>query len=86
MKHDYDVIIIGAGGAGMAAAIYTGRYELKTVVFTKDIGGQAATTESIENYPGIEKIGGIEIMQNFHKHAEKRGAEFKFETVTKIEH
>lgn len=86
MKHDYDVIIIGAGGAGMAAAIYTGRYELKTAVFTKDIGGQAATTESIENYPGIEKIGGMEIMENFHKHAEKSGAEFKFEAVTKIEH
>ena len=84
MNYDFDVVIIGAGGAGMAAAIYTGRYELKTVIFTKDIGGQASTTEKIDNYPGFESIGGVELMQKFQKHVEKSGAEFRFEWVKEV--
>ncbi|HAZ16679.1 MAG: Alkyl hydroperoxide reductase subunit F (Alkyl hydroperoxide reductase F52A protein) [Parcubacteria group bacterium GW2011_GWA2_43_13] len=84
MNYDFDVVIIGAGGAGMAAAIYTTRYDLKTVIFTKDIGGQAATTEVIENYPGFESVGGMELMQKFQKHAEKTGTEFRYEWVKQV--
>ncbi len=84
MMYDYDVIIIGAGGAGMSAGIYCGRYELKTAIFTKDIGGQAATTEKIDNYPGIESINGFELMQKFKNHAEKSGAEFRYEWVSSM--
>jgi thioredoxin reductase (NADPH) len=80
----YDVLIIGAGGTGMAAAIYTTRYDLKTLILTKDIGGQAALTEVIENYPGIESIGGYELMENFKKHAEKCGAEIVLDPATKL--
>lgn len=75
----YDIIIIGAGGAGLTAAIYTTRYDFKTLVLTKDIGGQAAITDTIENYPGFEKISGFEIMQKFSAQAKKHGAEIKFE-------
>lgn len=81
----HDLIIIGAGPAGLTAALYASRRNLKTLVLTKDIGGQAATTHEIENWPGTEMIDGPTLMNNFHKHAEKFGAEFIFKAVTKIE-
>ena len=80
-----DLIIIGAGPAGLTAALYAGRRELSTLVLTKDIGGQAALTNEIENWPGEEAIDGPTLMNKFHKHAEKFGAEFKFQGVNKIE-
>jgi len=79
-----DLIIIGAGPAGLTAALYAGRRSLSTLVITKDIGGQAALTNEIENWPGIESIDGPTLMNNFHKHAEKFGAEFKFQEVVSI--
>jgi thioredoxin reductase (NADPH) len=81
----YDVIIVGAGPAGMSAAIYTSRRALKTLVVSKDIGGQAAATDTIENYPGFELIGGFELMQKFMTQAQKFGAEFASGEVIKIE-
>ena len=80
----YDVIIIGAGGTGMSASIYTTRYDLKTLILTKDIGGQASLTDVIENYPGFESINGAELMMKFKAHAEKFGAEIKMEPVAEI--
>lgn len=71
----YDVIIIGGAPAGLTAAIYTCRRALKTLIITKDIGGQAALTAEIENYPGVDLIDGFSLMQKFKKGAENFGAE-----------
>jgi thioredoxin-disulfide reductase len=80
----YDVIIIGGGAAGLTAAIYASRRAMKTLVISQDIGGQASTTPDIENYPGFESINGSELMNKFHKQAEKFGAEFVFDEVKQI--
>ena len=78
----YDVVIVGAGPAGLSAAIYTTRRALKTLLISKDLGGQASLTDEIENYPGFEKIGGIELMQKFQAQAKSFGAEFMATEVT----
>lgn len=66
----YDLIIIGAGPAGLTAAIYAARKRLKTIVISKDIGGQAATSSDIENYLGFSIITGPELADHFRKHLE----------------
>ncbi len=73
----YDVIIIGAGPAGLTAAIYTSRAKLRTLIIEKMIpGGQVTTTHLVENYPGfIEPINGFVLMNNFQKQAQNFGAE-----------
>jgi len=80
----YDVIIVGGAAAGLTAAIYTCRRAMKTLVITQDIGGQAAITPDVENYPGFEQVDGLELMQKFYKQAEKAGAEFVIEEVKEI--
>ena len=80
----YDTIIIGAGPAGLAAAIYTCRKKLKTLVMTVDIGGQASLTAHIENYPGIKPQKGMELMEQFRQQAEGFGAEFAFGIVKEL--
>lgn len=82
----FDVIIIGAGPAGLTAGIYAARGGLKTgIVELAMPGGQAASTEKIENYPGFpEGIGGFELMNLFHQQAISFGVEFIFEEVQKL--
>ncbi|MBT4349600.1 thioredoxin-disulfide reductase [bacterium] len=80
----YDVIIIGAGPAGLTSAIYTTRRALKTLVISKDIGGQAAWTDIIENYPGFEEVGGLELMQKFQNQAKKSDTEFLMTEVSSL--
>lgn len=80
----YDVIIVGGAAAGLTAAIYTSRQGLKTLVLSKDIGGQALLTPHIENYPGFEVVSGIELMEKFKEQAERFGTEFRFEEVKGI--
>jgi len=80
----FDIIIIGAGAAGLSAAIYTARRGLKTLILSKDLGGQAIRASLIENYPGYFKISGVELMQKFKKQAESYGVKFIFEEVKKI--
>ena len=75
---NYDVIIIGGGPAGMAAAIYTTRKKLKTLVVTVDVGGQALLTNHMENYPGYTELSGPRLMQIFEEQAKNFGAEFIF--------
>ncbi len=68
-----NVIIIGSGPAGYSAALYTARAELKPLLFTgMEMGGQAALTHTIENYPGFpDGVGGSELGELFQKQAEK---------------
>jgi thioredoxin reductase (NADPH) len=86
--YQYDVVIVGAGPAGMCAGMYAGRSMLKTVVLERGFpGGELLNTELIEDYPGFETILGHELAQKFADHAAKFGAEFKngvvVECVTK---
>jgi len=75
---NYDVVIVGAGPAGMCAGMYTGRSMLKSVVLERGFpGGELLNTELIEDYPGFEHILGHELAQKFSDHAIKFGAEFK---------
>jgi thioredoxin reductase (NADPH) len=82
----YDVLVVGGASAGLTAAMYASRQSLKTLVITKDIGGQALLTNAIENYPPFEHIGGFELMQKFEKQARNFGAEFAYEEVLSITH
>ncbi|MAF24780.1 hypothetical protein CL634_04310 [bacterium] len=68
---DLDVIIIGAGPAGMSAGIYTARKKLKTLVLSKDVGGQTAISAEIENYLGYQTANGAELSAKFQEHVEK---------------
>lgn len=83
----YDVIIIGAGPAGMTAAIYTTRAGYKTLIIDKAApGGQASITDVIENYPGFpDGVPGPELMMNFYQQSEKLGAQYCFENTTQLE-
>ncbi|HEX4467915.1 MAG TPA: FAD-dependent oxidoreductase, partial [Gemmatimonadaceae bacterium] len=74
----YDVVIIGAGPAGMCAALYAGRSMLNAVVLERGFpGGELLNTELVEDYPGFERILGHELASKFHEHAAKFGAEFR---------
>lgn len=73
---NYDLIIIGAGPAGLTAALYASRSGLKTAIIEKGaIGGQISTTAIIENYPGYESISGPDLTAKMAEHAKKFGAE-----------
>ena len=76
--YQYDVVIIGAGPAGMCAGMYAGRSMLNTVVLERGFpGGELLNTEVIEDYPGFEHVLGHELAQKFADHAAKFGAEFR---------
>ncbi len=83
----YDVAVIGAGPAGMTAALYTARANLKTVMIERlSAGGQLATTDTIENYPGFAQgIGGMEVSLAMLEQAQRFGAELKLAEVTAME-
>ncbi len=80
----YDVIIIGGAGAGLTAGMYAARRALKTLIITKDIGGQALETDTIENYPGYLRISGPKLLEKFQRQAIKSGAEIIFGNVSEI--
>jgi thioredoxin reductase (NADPH) len=81
----YDVVIIGAGPAGMTAAVYTSRGSLSTLMIERGIpGGQMANTEEVENYPGFGHILGPELSTKMFEHAKKFGAEYAYGDVTEI--
>lgn len=82
---EYDVIVIGGASAGLTAAIYAARRAMKTLVITKNIGGQALETNRIENYPGFLAISGPNLMKRFQKQALRSGAEIVFDEVKELE-
>ncbi|WP_423408166.1 thioredoxin-disulfide reductase [Heyndrickxia sp. MSNUG] len=81
----YDVIIIGAGPAGMTAAVYTSRANLSTLMLERGVpGGQMANTEEVENYPGFDHILGPELSTKMFEHAKKFGAEYAYGDVKEV--
>ncbi|HEX7393679.1 MAG TPA: thioredoxin-disulfide reductase [Anaerolineaceae bacterium] len=86
-KNLVDVLILGSGPAGLAAALYAARAELKPLVLTgMEFGGQAALTNTIENYPGFpEGVGGAQLGELFQKQAEHFGARIEFELATEVD-
>lgn len=82
----YDVIIIGAGPAGMTAAVYASRSDLKTLMIERGVpGGQMVNTEEVENYPGYESILGPELSNKMFEHAKKFGAEYAYGDIKGID-
>ncbi|MFQ5915529.1 MAG: FAD-dependent oxidoreductase [Nitrospinota bacterium] len=67
----YDVVIVGSGPAGMTAAIYASRKGMKTLVLSKDVGGQLNITAELENYPGYSYIEAQELIDRFEEHIER---------------
>ncbi len=81
----YDVIIIGAGPAGLTASIYASRYKLSNLVIGKQVGGEFALAHKVDNYPGYMGISGMELAEKWKEQAETLGAKVILKSVEKIE-
>ena len=81
MKKPYDIIIIGAGPAGMTAGVYAARKKLKTLIISRDIGGQAAWSSDIENYLGFSMVSGADLVKKFEEHLEQYKDELELRVV-----
>ena len=79
----YDLVIIGGATSGLTAGIYAARKKLNAVILTKEIGGQTLQTESIENFPGFEKISGPELIDKIKEQVLKYGLPIKSGTEVK---
>lgn len=86
MEKKYDLVIIGSGPAGLAAAIYAQRARLNTLVIEKEMisGGQVLTTYEVENYPGFPGVDGFSLGTKFREHADHLGAEFVTDEIMGI--
>ncbi|KKR22063.1 MAG: Thioredoxin-disulfide reductase [Parcubacteria group bacterium GW2011_GWE2_39_37] len=80
----YDTIIIGAGPAGVAAGIYTSRREMKTLIISREVGGQLTIAGDIENYPGFDSIGNLELIKRFEDNIKAAGIELVLAEVKQI--
>src|SRR5699024_10195225 len=82
----YDVVIAGAGPAGMTAAVYASRANLDTLLIERGIpGGQMANTEDVENYPGFDHILGPDLSNKMFEHAKKFGAEYVYGDIQDVQ-
>ncbi len=82
----YDVIIAGAGPAGMTAAVYASRANLDTLMIERGVpGGQMADTEDIENFPGFENVLGADLSNKMFEHSKKFGAEYTYGSISNVE-
>lgn len=82
----YDIIIVGAGPAGLTAALYALRANKKVLVLeAKSYGGQIINANKVENYPGIKSISGFDYATNLYNQVKELGCEIKYETVERVE-
>src|SRR3989344_761869 len=81
----YDLIVIGSGAAGLASALYAGRYKMSTLIIAGEFGGETSTAGSIENYPGVKALDGYDLMKIMKEQAKEYGAELKDGKVVGIE-
>jgi len=84
VEDKYDVVIVGAGPAGLTAAIYCARYQLKIVVIAESIGGSMSEAPLVDDYPGLPDIPGVELTNRFVKHVEKYHVPIITDTVVNI--
>jgi thioredoxin reductase (NADPH) len=80
----YDVIVVGGASAGLTAAIYSSRLKLKTLVITKDMGGQVLVNPEVKNYPGFMNISSLDLMMKFQEQALDSGAEIVYDEAIEI--
>lgn len=80
----HDIIIVGGGMAAYSAALFAGRRGLKVLVLAKDVGGQANSTDVIENYPGVISTGGFELVSKIKSQAEGWGVVTEIAEVQKL--
>lgn len=86
MKRQVDVVIIGAGPAGLTAGLYASRSGLETVILDRGApGGEVVNTFEVENYPGVGKVTGVELGQNIYEQAISFGAEYINGTVESVD-
>ena len=81
----YDLIIIGAGPAGMSAAIYAARRKIKFLIISLDVGGQMNWSSEVDNYPGVPDQTGIELVNKFQAHLKEYNIKINQEEILKLE-
>ncbi|MDE8313912.1 FAD-dependent oxidoreductase [Erysipelothrix rhusiopathiae] len=85
MDNNYDVIIIGAGPAGLTAAVYAGRAGLKTAMLESEApGGKMIKTDLVQNYPGVDNITGVDLSMKMFEHSTAYGTEYLYGNVNGI--
>lgn len=85
MSEVRDLLILGAGPAGLTASIYAARKMMDFLVLTKDIGGQAMWSVKVENYLGYSPITGLELVQKFEDHVREFGIKIEHDPALKVE-
>jgi thioredoxin reductase (NADPH) len=80
----YDLVIIGAGPAGLTAAIYAGRQNLKTALISADLGGQITKSSRVDNYPGLPKVSGQELISKMKEQVDDQDVDFHWKMIDSI--
>ncbi len=83
-EYMYDLIIVGGGLAGMTAAIYAARKEMNFIIISPEFGGEIANTPTVENWPGIKSISGMELAQNYVDHMKSLNVQIIEDAVTQV--